>query len=278
MQNTNTQNFNNTKTEINTINIIAIDGTTASGKGSLARRLAAHYKYNYLNSGALYRLTAYVLKNEEFDFDKYHSLRKERESEIEKHKNNQENNFENGQTSYIEDPTYTDMENKVTKAGEYLSPIFIDKKVIVNDIDVWPIISTQEYGNYAAKISPTLRLREALYMYQRNQIKSPGLVAEGRDMTGVVYSDAACKIYLDASPEERAKRRLKDEALEDSGKHKDYDDVLAEIHDRDTKDKNRHHGALTIVADAYYLDNTNLNMEQTLQKAIECCDSKTKNS
>ena len=246
--------------QTNSINIIAIDGTTASGKGSLARRLAKELGYNYLNSGALYRLTAYMLKQKYFDFEKYNTLRKEREVRIGEYENKLE---------YIENPEYIDMENMVADAGASLRPTFLGKKVLVDNIDVWPIISTQEYGNYAARISPTLRLREALYLYQRSCIEAPGLVAEGRDMTSEVYTDAVCKIYLDATPECRAERRLREELLEDTGKNKTLDIVLAEIHDRDTKDKNRHHSPLTLTPDSYYLDTTNTTVEEALVKALE---------
>ena len=259
---------------INPINIIAIDGTTASGKGSLARKLAAELGYNYLNSGALYRLTAYILKQKDFDFEKYNMLRKEREVNILAHAENKIKEVgdifetENNINEYIENPEYLSMEDMVVDAGKGLSPVFYGKQVLVDDVDVWPIISTQEYGNYAARISPTLRLREALYLYQRSCIKSPGLVAEGRDMTGEVYNDAVCKIYLDASPEERAKRRLKEELLEETGKDKTFETVLTEIHDRDTKDKTRHHGALKLVPDAHHLDNTNITAEETVTTAL----------
>ena len=246
------QNSNIINNATNPINIIAIDGTTASGKGSLARKMAESLGYNYLNSGALYRLTAYTLKQKDFDFEKYNILRKEREL-----------------PHYIENPEYIDMENMVADAGASLRPTFLGKQVLVDNIDVWPIISTQEYGNYAARISPTLHLREALYLYQRSCIEAPGLVAEGRDMTSEVYTDAVCKIYLDATPECRAERRLREELLEDTGKNKTLDIVLAEIHDRDTKDKNRHHSPLTLTPDSYYLDTTETTVEEALAKALE---------
>lgn len=243
---------------INPITIIAIDGTTASGKGSIARRLAQHYNYNYLNSGALYRLTAFILKGKGFDFEKYNSMRKE---------------IESGKRDKT-DTEYLNLENLVVETGQNLSPVFDGKRVLVGGADVWPIISTQEYGNYAARISPTLPLREALHIFQRAQIREPGLVAEGRDMTGNVYTDALIKIFLDASPEERARRRLLDEQSEQSGKSKTYEDILEEIRDRDAKDKSRHHGPLTLTPDSYYLDTTEIGIEEVLALAIAHCDKK----
>lgn len=283
---------------INKIPIIAIDGTTASGKGSLSRKLAKHFNFNYLSSGALYRLTAYELKKKDFDFQKYHDMRKNIEMDYEKYilksknENNEkflENNYskeilekvinknlviEDLQEYYSKFPEYMDMENMIVDTAKNLSPIFKNKSILVNDVDISEIILTQEYGNYAAKISPTLRLREALHIFQRNCITSPGLVAEGRDMTSEVFTDAIIKIFLDSSPEERARRRLLDEEKSNPNKNHSFDGILEDIKDRDIKDRNRRFGALTVVADAYFLDNTNLSQEETFKKVISFCDDK----
>ncbi|MDQ5957660.1 MAG: CMP/dCMP kinase [Patescibacteria group bacterium] len=248
----NTHN-NSTTNEINIIPIIAIDGTTASGKGTIARRLAKHYSYNYLNSGALYRLAAYILQKQNFDFERYNTLRKQEQFETEE---------------------YKAMEQQVINAGANLSPIFLDKQVLVDGTDIWTAISTQEYGNYAARISPTKDLRVAIHDFQRSCIKLPGLVAEGRDMTGVVFVDAICKIYMDGTAEERAKRRLIDEQKEISGCNKTLENVLSEVIERDEKDKNRFSGALTLTEDSYYLDTTNKSIEEVLEEAILYCNSK----
>ena len=162
------------------IPIIAIDGTASSGKGTVAYKLAQKLEFNYLNSGALYRLVAYQALKDGLDL--------------------------------------TD-EEKVINVAKNISPIFEGKKVIVDDVDIWPIISTQEYGQHASVISPIKELREVVFDLQRKMIKTPGLVAEGRDMCTHVFTDAHVKFYLDADVKERAKRRHKDETEKQSGKY-----------------------------------------------------------
>lgn len=215
----------------NNIPIIAIDGPSASGKGTIARKLAKHFNFNYLNSGSLYRLTAYAAKQKDISF--------------EDHKN-------------------------IIKIGANLSPIFLDEKVIINDIDVWPEISKEEVGKLAAIISPIPELRSTLFNFQRSQVKSPGLVAEGRDMTSQVFKDAIIKIYLDATPEVQARRRLKDE--QDKNINATYEDLLETMKKRDYADKNRNIGALKLVPDALYIDTSDLTCDEVFEKAKSYCE------
>ena len=116
---------------LNIIPIIAIDGPSASGKGTISRKLAEYFNFNYLNSGSLYRLTAYIAKNKNIDF-----------------KN----------------------ENEIVKIGANLSPIFLGEKVMVGGVDIWPEISKEEAGKLAAEISPIIELRETLFIFQRSQM------------------------------------------------------------------------------------------------------------
>lgn len=154
------------------IPIIAIDGPSASGKGTIARRLAKHYGFHYLNSGAIYRLVAYIASTRGIALE--------------------------------------DVE-AISELGRNISPIFIDEQVIIDGVDVWPQISEESVGRMASKISSYIGLRDAIFELQRAQIQGPGLVAEGRDMTSCVFPDACIKIFLDVSPEEAARRRHKDE-------------------------------------------------------------------
>lgn len=158
----------------NPIPIIAIDGTSSSGKGTVAYRIAKHFGFNYLNSGALYRLVAHIAIEKKIAFD--------------------------------------DVE-KLVLIAENLSVTFEDKKVIYNGVDVWPIIGGEEMGKHASIISRVYPVRDALLDMQRSMAKAPGLVAEGRDMCTRVFSHANVKIYLDADVVVRAKRRLGDEIL-----------------------------------------------------------------
>ena len=164
---------------INPIPIIAIDGTTASGKGTIAYKLALYFGFNYLNTGALYRLVAYEAMTQGVELDD---------------------------------------EEKIVEIAKNMKPVFKGREVIVNGDDVWPIIGTQTYGNPASIVSRIPEVRTAIFEYQRNMIQSPGLVAEGRDMCTHVFKDAMVKLYFDADAKVRAERRFKDEQEIKSGK------------------------------------------------------------
>lgn len=174
----------------NPIPIIAIDGTTASGKGTIAYKLAQYFGFHYLNSGALYRLVAYEAMTQGVALD---------EAE------------------------------KIIEIAKNLKPTFIGKQVIINGDDVWPIIGTQTYGNPASIVSRIPEVRTAILDCQRNMIQVPGLVAEGRDMCNTVFTDAQVKMYFDADPAVRAERRFKDEQEIKSGKtfEQILDEVIA---------------------------------------------------
>lgn len=215
---------------INPISIIAIDGTSSSGKGTIAYRLAQHFNYNYLNSGALYRLTAYTaLKN-------------------------------NINLSHKE---------ALIEIAQNLRPVCKGKQVIVDGIDVWPLISTQEYGNHASAISPHKELRDALFNTQRNMILPPGLVAEGRDMCTHVFTDARIKIYLDADVTVRAERRLIDEQKKNTGKTLEM--IVNELEVRDHRDMTRELGRLYPADDALIIDTGNKTIEEVLSECIAWC-------
>jgi cytidylate kinase len=159
--------------------IIAIDGTSSSGKGTIAYKLAQHFGFNYLNSGALYRLVTYEAISSGVELD--------------------------------------DTERLINIA-QNLEVTFEDKKVIVNGDDIWPIISTQSYGTPTSIVSRVPEVRYALNDMQRKMIRLPGLVAEGRDMCTHVFTDAQVKIYLDADPTVRASRRFLEEEKAHTGK------------------------------------------------------------
>lgn len=227
-------------TNKNLIPIIAIDGTSSSGKGTIASLLAKHLGFNYLNSGALYRLSAHLAIINNIDID-----------------------------DHTEDNL-----NKVVflllKEKEHIS--FSEKEVIYKGQDIWPILSSQEMGNAAAKISPYRPLREAIYSFERMKVTSPGLVAEGRAMTTETFPDAQVKIYLDASVEARARRRLIDEERRSSGKT--YEMICDELKKRDDADKNRQFGALRLAPDAFFIDTSTMTIDEVLDECLEWCKTK----
>jgi cytidylate kinase len=154
------------------IPIIAVDGTASSGKGTVAYKLAKHFGFHYLNSGALYRLVAHTAIENRVPFD--------------------------------------DVEGLVTIANN-MKVRFEEKQVLHNGVDVWPIISGEEMGKHASIVSRVYPVRDALLDAQRAMAEAPGLVAEGRDMCTRVFTHAQAKLYLDADVVVRAKRRLGDE-------------------------------------------------------------------
>lgn len=219
----------------NPIPIIAIDGTTASGKGTIAYRLAKHLGFNYLNSGALYRLVAYKT------IAKGHSLHDK---------------------------------DRVVEIALNISPEFEEKKVIVDGQDIWPIISTQEWGQNASIISPIPEVRSAIHQLQRNMIREPGLVAEGRDMGTYVFTDAHAKLYLDASIEKRAERRHRDELEKQSGKL--LEEIIEELRLRDERDKHPSRGPYQLrpAEDGFIVDTSHLNVQDVLEKCLAWCKEK----
>ncbi len=219
---------------LNPIPIIAIDGTVASGKGTIAYKLSQELGFHYLNSGALYRLAAYHALNNGVDLSHHEG---------------------------------------VVASAETLTPLFQGKEVIHEGVDVWPLISSQEYGNHASVISPIPELRHALHALQRNMIRAPGLVAEGRDMRTEVFADATVKIFLDADVYVRAKRRLHDEERIKSGKTLDM--LVEELRARDHRDMSREHGKLEMyVEGGYIVDSSLLSVKETLEKILAICAEK----
>jgi cytidylate kinase len=149
---------------------------------------------------------------------------------------------------------------------------FIDKQVIYRDVDIWPILASQEAGNNAAMISFYPPLRYAIRDFQRGRIQSPGLVAEGRDMGTAVFTDARAKIYLDASVEARATRRLKDEEKRNSGKT--FEMLCGELRKRDETDKGHTVGALKLAEDAFFIDTSSMTIDEVLEECLDWCNQK----
>ncbi len=224
----------------NPIPIVAIDGTSSSGKGTVASLLAKKLGYHYLNSGALYRLSAHLAIAHNID---------------------------------INDHTGDNLDKVVSlivNESEHVS--FVGKQVIYKETDIWPILASQEAGNNAALISFYPPLRYAIRVFQRGRIRTPGLVAEGRDMGTEVFPDAQAKIYLDASVEARAKRRLKDEERRNSGKT--FEMLCEELRKRDETDKGHAIGALKLADDAFFIDTSDMTIDEVLDTCIEWCTQK----
>ncbi|KIO49929.1 (d)CMP kinase [Nitrosospira sp. NpAV] len=155
---------------INDIPVIAIDGPSASGKGTVAQRVAVELGFHYLDSGALYRLVALSAMRMEIDFED---------------------------------------ELALSDIATRLDVIFEDAGIRLGNEDVTDAIRAEACSNAASRIAAYPRVRAALLERQRAFQQFPGLVADGRDMGSVVFPDAALKIFLTASAETRAQRRYK---------------------------------------------------------------------
>ena len=151
------------------IPVITIDGPTASGKGTVAARVAQKLGFHYLDSGALYRLCAYKALQEEIDLaDEAH----------------------------------------LAKTAQALSPVFEGGKIFLDEEDVTDKIRAEAVGVAASKVAALPRVREALLDVQKRSRRLPGLVADGRDMGSVIFPDAPLKVFLTASAQARAQRRF----------------------------------------------------------------------
>ena len=223
-----------------TIQIITIDGPSGSGKGTLAAKLANHYQFHLLDSGALYRLLGLSLHNKNLleVLDSPETLK--------------------------QSVTIATNLNIVFKSDDYRTIILLDHE------DVTQIIRTEQVGDYASKVAAIPVLRAALLDRQRAFAQAPGLVADGRDMATTIFPDAQVKIYLTASAESRAERRVKQ--LQGMGLDVKINDILANIQTRDKRDMERSVAPLKPAADAYIIDSSTLNIDEVFKLMTDYAD------
>lgn len=224
-----------------TVQIITIDGPSGSGKGTLAAKLAAHYQYHLLDSGALYRLLGLSLHK--------HDLLEKLDSQLDE---------------CIQYARQLDIKFETSAAGIL---VFLDGE------DVSQTIRTERVGEYASKVAAIPELRQALFERQRAFAQNPGLVADGRDMATAIFPEANAKIYLTASAESRAERRVKQ--LQGMGLDAKINDILANIQARDKRDMEREVAPLKPAKDAYIIDSSELTIDQVFKLMVEYVDSRT---
>lgn len=214
--------------------VIAVDGPVGSGKGVITQRLASALGFHVLDSGALYRLIGLAARKHQIDFDDEPAL--------------------------VALARELDIEFRPTDNPEDPLAIFLEGE------EVSRAIRTDEAGTDASKVAPLPRVRDAIKALQRSFKKAPGLVADGRDMGTVVFTDAAVKIYLTASAEARAERRYKQ--LKDKDISVSLHDLFLSIQARDERDMNRVVAPLKPADDAVIIDSTDLSIDEVLDQVL----------
>ena len=221
--------FSVTQADTPHIPVICIDGPTASGKGTLASRVAQALGYHYLDSGALYRITALAALQAGLQLDTAH-------------------------------------ENAIADLARTLPVRFEGESVWLGTQDVSDAIRTEEAGMNASKVSVLPQVRTALVALQHSFQRLPGLLADGRDMGTVIFPHAPLKVFLTASAAQRAERRHKQ--LISKGISTTLDSLRADLEARDARDSNRSVAPLKPAQDAFQLDNSQLSIEASVDQVL----------
>ncbi len=213
---------------MNKLPVIAIDGPSASGKGTVAQLVAKELGFHYLDSGALYRIVALTGKQAGVDWQN---------------------------------------EAALAALATTLDIRFEDGEIYVNGTQVSDAVRSEEMSRGASEVAVHPLVRRALFEVQRAFCKTPGLVADGRDMGSVVFPEAKTKVFLTASAQVRADRRYKQ--LIGKGNHANLAQILADIEARDARDMQRSAAPLRQCDDASLLDTSDLTIAQAVDTVLE---------
>lgn len=216
---------------------IAIDGPAGAGKSTIAKQLAKDLGYIYVDTGALYRAVGYYMVNQGID-------------------------------PGAEDQVVPRL-RELTAELKYIGG---EQRVLVNGEDVTQKIRTPQMSMAASQVSALPAVREFLFELQRKIARENNVIMDGRDIGTVVLPDAQVKIFLTASPEERARRRC--EELLQKGEKVSLEEVLADIIQRDYNDSHRAVAPLKQAEDAVLVDTTRLDLEQSVQRLRELVKEK----
>jgi 3-phosphoshikimate 1-carboxyvinyltransferase len=227
--------FTVVQTPVPRIPAICVDGPTASGKGTLASEIARKLGYHYLDSGALYRITAFAAVQAGLSLDTAH-------------------------------------EHSIGKLAETLPVRFLGSQVLLGEQDLTDAIRTEEAGMNASKVSALPAVRTALVTLQQSFRRLPGLVADGRDMGTVIFPDAQMKVYLTASAAQRAERRYKQ--LISKGIPTTIDALSADLEARDARDSSRAVAPLRPAEDALLLDNSSQSVDESVTQVLQWWEGK----
>jgi cytidylate kinase len=211
--------------------VITVDGPGGSGKGTITTRLADYLGWHFLDSGALYRLTALAVMKRRLPLDDARAL-----GEV---AGNLDIRFE-------------------TRGGDVISWL--------EGEDVSDRLRQEETGVMASRVAAIPEVRAALTLRQRRFRQAPGLVADGRDMGTVIFPDAKLKIFLTASAEIRAERRYKQ--LKEKGESVNLTRLFKEIKARDLRDQSRSVAPLRPAEDAVIIDSTDLSIDEVFERIV----------
>ena len=214
--------------------IVAIDGYSSCGKSTIAKALAKYAGYTYVDTGAMYRAVALYAQRIGIA------------------------NPESGYTDLLAQLDSIHIDFIQTPEGQH---------VTLNGEDVESSIRTLEIGNLASQISTIKEVRAFLVAQQQAMGEKKGIVMDGRDIGTVVFPNAELKLFLTASPEVRADRRFKE--LQAKGEKPVWEDVLADVNDRDYRDTHRAESPLRQAEDAVVVDNSQMSREEQMEYIIE---------
>ncbi len=217
--------------------IIAIDGYSSTGKSTIAKRLASHLGYVYVDSGAMYRaVTLYAMQNGFVSFDSFDRV------------------------GLINDLPNIELVFKFNPELGY-SEIYLNGEHVENEI------RSLQVSNFVSMVSAVPEVRHQLVKLQHKMGHDKGIVMDGRDIGTVVFPEAELKIFMTSSPKIRAQRRF-DELIQ-KGQKVSFEDVLSNVNERDLIDSTRKTSPLTKAEDAIEIDNSELSEEEQFQKILE---------
>lgn len=218
--------------------VVAVDGPAGSGKGTVTKLVGQKEKLIYIDTGAMYRCaTLYIIRNN-INIENLESVKEALEN--------------------------IQIELKIEEDKQ---------KVYLNGEDVSIEIRTENVNKMVSPVSKIKIVRDKLTEEQRRMSKSQDIIMEGRDIGTIVFPNADIKIYLDATPEERAKRRL-NQNIQNGMTEETYEQILESVKNRDYIDSHREIAPLKQAEDAIYIDSSNMTIEEVVNKIIEIINEK----